>query len=172
MDESVGMLRAKNFQRDRLHNLNGRLFQARMWRDYLMVLHGLKRVSGKANKRWLIEPRCAEKSPGEPAQMPTYTPSHCKAPANKQCWECYQGFTSRTFKADVTKARTQLETACRETLAQPTQALAISLSAIANEYVNLINTQWREMVREPFDFPPSLHSLLGSGKVVINRRGM
>lgn len=40
--------------RDRLHNINGRLFQAAMWREYAMTWHGRATATG-VDRRWCEE---------------------------------------------------------------------------------------------------------------------
>lgn len=37
--------------RDKLHNVHGRLFQARMWREYAMTWHGRKTRTG-VDRAW------------------------------------------------------------------------------------------------------------------------
>ena len=98
--------------------------------------------------------------------MPNYTPKHCTARENKQCWECYQGFVPRVFEAEIIMKRAELTTTCSKVLENPSQHLTIDLCAIAHAYVDLINCQWQEMVRGPFEIALSLSDIMAKVKPI------
>ena len=74
------------------------------------------------------------------------------------------------FEIDLAMKRVELTTTCSKVIENPSKHLAIDLSAIANAYVDLMNTQWREMIRGPFEFQRSLSEIMKSKVEPMKRR--
>lgn len=91
-------------------------------------------------------------TPGE-AQPKPLTPLHCTQPANLRCWQCTQGWDIRITSRGISLARDYLS--LRMVLLQKNIS-SDNLSKVewAVHYLRqLINAQWRDMVRAPFNFP-------------------
>jgi len=74
------------------------------------------------------------------------------------------------FEIDLAIKRLELTTTCSKVIENPSKHLAIDLSAIANAYVDLLNSQWREMIRKPFEFHRSLSEIMKSKIEPMKRR--
>lgn len=76
-------------------------------------------------------------------------PDHCTAPVGKECWECYQQIF-RVTERRINRAVLLIKGRAAK-LTNETESISKLDFAVRN-LRDLHNSQWRDMVRDPFVF--------------------
>lgn len=80
-------------------------------------------------------------------------PVHCTAPSGEECWECTQPWLFRTTERRIKRA-ILLVKGRAERVTNEVESIS-KLDWAIHKLYELHNSQWRDMVREPFKFQPA-----------------